>query len=163
MARAGLSLVVFLALAAWAGAQGPAPLTAADQLRLLRANRLLLDDLIGRGIELGAADSPLDRAAACQATAHALAVAIQRAAEAQDTDRVAEIGEHFETVVRDGLGPTLDEARRVTPPGSPGEKKLKELRETANGDLKGVRDAIPNTGKVKDVRDKLDGLQDKLK
>ena len=163
MVRSALTLGLFLALAAWAGAQGPTPpLSAADQIKLLRANRLLLNELIDGGVKLGGADNALDRAAACQKTTHALAVAVDRAADTQDADRVAELGDHFEAVVRDGLVPTLDEAIRTTPPESPRAAELKQLRLDAATDLKSVQDSagkLGDSGKVKDVRGKLDKLE----
>ena len=42
MFRVGVMLAVFLGLAAWAGAQGPPPLSTADQLNMLRANQGVL-------------------------------------------------------------------------------------------------------------------------
>ena len=161
MVRVGLTLGVFTALAAWAGAQGP-PLTAADQIRLLRANRGLIADLVDSGVRLGAAEHPLSRAEACQATAHHLAVALERAAEGQDADRVAELGAHLELVFRDGLVPNLDRAEKIIPRESPDAEKLKEVRKRAAGDLDGVRAALP-PGKLDGLRGKLDELREKLK
>lgn len=172
MPRLTMTLAVFLALSAWAGAQAPVPpLTAADQIRLFRANRTLITDLVQSGIKLGVADHPVDRAAACQETARWLGVALRRAAETSDpdADRVAELGGHLETVVRYGLVPMLDEARQTTPPESQDAARLKLVRETAAGDLDLARSAIPTSGKVgesekvRDLRGKLDGLRERLK
>lgn len=169
MCRAGFTLLVALVLSAWAGAQGPAPLTAADQLRLLRANRILLTDLVTSGVELGAADGPVDRADKCRKTARVLSVALERAAEAGDADRVAELGDHLDRVVRDALVPVLDDARQTIPEGSPDAKRLKLVRESAVGDLDWARGAIPDGGavggsaKVRDLAGRLDGLRAKLK
>jgi hypothetical protein len=169
MRRFGLTSLVLLALAAWAGAQGPqqASLSAADQLRLHRANRVLLADLVDRGIELGRASHPIDRAEECRKTARALGVALQKAADADDADRVAELGNHLELVVRDGLVPSLDEAKRHIHPMSPDAARLKQVQETAAGDLDGTWTAIQaklaDHAKVKDVAGKLGGLRDKLK
>lgn len=172
MFRAGYTLAVFLALAAWAGAQGPAPaprLTAADQLRLLRANRVLLTDLVTNGVELGNADRLPDRADACRRSARFLGVALQNAAGADDPDRVAELGGHLEAVVRDGLVPILDEGKATIPPESQDAARLKVVRETAARDLNDFWLAIPeagkvgDSGKVRDIRGRLDGLREKLK
>ena len=61
MVRWGCTSLVCLALAAWAGAQAPprAALSAAEQLRLHRANRVLLADLVERGLDLGQASHPV--------------------------------------------------------------------------------------------------------
>ncbi|HEY3787474.1 MAG TPA: hypothetical protein VGL71_01410, partial [Urbifossiella sp.] len=79
MIRAAFTLVISVALCAWAGGQAPghAVLTAADQLRLHRANRVLLADLVDRGIELGKASHPIDRADECRKTVRVLGVALQ--------------------------------------------------------------------------------------
>jgi len=170
MTRAAAALLIFLGLAAWAGAQGPAPgLSAADRLRLHRANRTLLADLVSAGVALGGADRPVARAETCQESARVIGIALRKAAEAQDADRVAELGDHLDHMVRDGLVPLLDEVRQTTPAESPDGKRLKAVREGAAGDLDWVRAAIPPAGKVgdsarvKDVSAKLDGLRQQLK
>jgi hypothetical protein len=169
MVRWGYITAVLLALAAWAGAQGPAPLPAAERLRLLRANRTLLTDLVTSGVELGAADGPVSRAAACQKTVHHLSIALERAARADDADRVTELGDHLDRMLRDALAPVLDEATQTVPPESQDAKRLKAVRESAVGDLDWARSAISADGKVggsaqvRTLADKLDGLRDKLK
>ena len=136
MVRSAYLLLFFLALSAWAGAQAPRPaLTADEQIRLHRANRILLADLVDRGIELGKANHPIDRAEECRKTARVLGVALQKAAENDDADRVAELGNHLELVIRDGLVPMLDDAKRNIHPMSPDAARLKVLRENAVGDL----------------------------
>jgi hypothetical protein len=168
MRRLALILTAFLLLSAWAGAQGPAPL-AADQVRLLRANRVLLGDLVTSGVELGSTDDPVNRAAACHGAAHALGVALRRAAEASDADRVAELGGHLDRVVRDGLVPILDEATKTIPPDSQDAVRLKAIRVNAAGDLDSIRTSIPADGafsdsaKVRDLLGKLDALRERLK
>ncbi|MDB5311074.1 MAG: hypothetical protein JWO38_5276 [Gemmataceae bacterium] len=169
MSRVTFIPAAFLALSAWAGAQGPPPLTAADQLRLLRTNRVLIGDLVDCGVKLGVTDRPVDRAETCRETARVLGIALRGAAEAQDADRVEELGSHLDLLVRDGLVPVLDEAKKNTPADSPDAKRLKAVQENAVGDLEWARAAIPTAGKVGDspkVRDvcgRLDGLRDRLK
>ena len=168
--RAGLTLAMFLTLAAWAGAQGPAPALPADvQLRMLRENRLLLNDLVERGVALSGTDDPVSRAEECEKTVRSLGAAVRRAAEAQNPDRVAELGDHLEAVLRDGLIPNLEEADRTVTPASPEWARLQEVRKRAVGGLDELRDALPTTGKVgengkvKDLRDKLDGFKARVK
>ena len=134
MARWLYLLTVFAVLAAWAGAQNPAPpLSAEDKLRLLKANGTLIDNLVRDGVALSAADRPEDRAARCRSASLALANAIQQAAAAEDADRVAELTALFCDLVRDGLVPTIDDGQRVVPPESPSAKKLREVRGLAVG------------------------------
>ena len=170
MSRFGFTLVVGVALAAWAGAQGPPPaVTAADRVRMLRADRTLLADLVESGVKLGGADHPVARAESCQETARLLGIALHTAAEGQDADRVGELGDHLDRVVRDGLVPLLDEARRTTPPESPDAKRLGAVRESAAGDLEWALSAVPPAGKladsarVTDVAAKLDRLRERLR
>src|SRR5207248_8948998 len=87
MRRAAVTVVVCGVLASWAGAQGTAPLAADDQIRLFRANRVLLGSLVESGIKLGETDDPAARAEACQKAAHALAVSLE---EVDDPARAAE-------------------------------------------------------------------------
>ena len=80
---------------------------------------------------------------------------------------MAEFGGHLERAVREGLVPTLEDAK--VPPESPDAKRLKEIREKAIGDLGTLRDALPTSGKVGDsekvkkLRQDLDTLRDVLK
>src|SRR6476659_8542934 len=124
VARIALLLITFSALAAWAGAQGPAPALSAEQrAQLFKSNRTLLENLVENGITLADADEPLRRAAACQATALTLGNYLKRAAtEDQNPDRVVELAELMTAVVRGGLVPNADEADRTIPPQSRAER-----------------------------------------
>lgn len=170
MTRVGATLIVFLALAAWAGAQGPAPaLTAADRVKLFKLNRDLVKDLVGHGVSLAKADDPLRRAEECRQTAHTLRVAVQWAADAEDANRVAELGDHLQAIVRDGMLPNLKEAQRDAAPGSPAEDSLRSLRADIVGELDQLVNNLPTTGKVaesdqvRDLRQKLGNLRDSVK
>lgn len=148
MARALLLLVCFAALSAWAGAQGPAPLPAAVQVKLFKNNRALLDNLINHGLDLSDTDDPLDRAQECRRTAQTLANYLERAAtDAQDPDRVAELADLLGDVVREGLTPNLETAKQLFPPGTKRFEDVKQLRDTATRDLDAVAPTIP-AGKV---------------
>ncbi len=170
MLRWAYIFAVFVALTAWAGAQGPgaAPLTAADQLRLLKANGTLIDNLVDHGVELSRADTPQERAKQCRAAAKALATAIQAAATKQEAERVAELTTLFRDVLRDALLPALENGKRLVTPGSPGEEQLLRTWSYAAQDLSEVKTAIPATGKVaenarvKDAMKDIDALADKL-
>ena len=165
MTRPALTAVVLASLAAWAGAQGPAPTTAAERLRLHRANRTLLTDLVGSGVRLAGADSPVARAEACQQTARAVGIAVRRAAEANDADRVAELGDHLDALVRDGLVPVLDDATRTVPAESPDAARLRAVRAGASADLDATEAALPPgddaTGRA--LRARLHELRERLK
>lgn len=149
MRRSLLTLFTFAVLAAWAGAQGPpAPLSAAVQVKQFKTNRILIENLVDHGIDLANAENPLQRAEECRKTARTLANYLERAADNDDPDRVAELASLFGEVVRDGLVPNLEAATREIRPGDPREPQLAKLRRQAGSDLSGVRAAIPATGKV---------------
>lgn len=169
MFRLAYTSLMCLALAAWAGAQAPprSSLSAAEQLRLHRANRVLLADLVERGLDLGQANHPVDRAEACRKTARVLGVALVQAGEANDADRVAELANHLERVVRDGLVPMLDEAKRNIHAESPDAVRLKSVRQTAVSDLDGATSALPakvsENPRVREVVGSLGSLREKIK
>jgi DNA primase len=150
MARWVYILFTLTTLCAWVGAQGPAPATpsAADQLRLLKSNSVLIENLVDHGVSLSNANTPVQRAEHCRAAAKTLANAIQDAATKQEAERIAELTGLFREVVRDALVPTLRDAQTNIAPESPDAKRLRELRELANADLAVLKAAIPTTGKV---------------
>jgi hypothetical protein len=170
MPRVLFTLFVFATLSAWAGAQGPAAgLSAAERLKMLRTNRMLIENMVDHGIDMANADTPLKRANECHRTARTLANAMQQAAVDQNADRVAELCGHVDAVLREALAPNLQQARRDLRPGSPDESEFKKLRESALRDFDGLRDAIPPTSKVaadakvKEAFGKLESLRDMLK
>ncbi len=149
MARWAYILTTFFTLAAWAGAQGPVPastLTPADQLRLLKANGTLIDNLVDHGVKLSNANDPVARVEHCRSAAKALANAAHDAAGKQDAERVAELTGLFRQVVQDALLPTLDDAKRIVPPQSPGAERIKQIRRDATNDVIDLKTAIPATG-----------------
>jgi hypothetical protein len=159
--RAALLLFAFAGLAAWAGAQGPPPLPAATQVKLFKTNRALIESLVNHGLDIAAKDDPQDRAEECRKTARTLVNYLARAAQDdQDADRVAELAGLLTEVVRDGLAPNWERARREIPPGSPREPELLRTRDAATSDLDAARNAVP-AGKVADhpkVRQALNRL-----
>lgn len=151
MRRSLVTLVAFTALAAWAGAQGPPPpLPAATQAKLFKNNRTLIENLVNHGIDLADADGSLMRADECRKTASTLANYLERAAEDQDPDRVAELAGLMGNVVREGLVPNLDAARAEIRPGDPREGQLLKVRESATKELNSLSARIPADGKVGD-------------
>lgn len=162
MRRFAITVAALALLAAWAGAQSsnPAPL-AGDQLKLFQSNRDLLENLIEHGIELANADTPVARVKACRESAKDLGRALRDAAGLDDADRVAELGDHLTAVLRHGLVPTIDDARKTIPVGTPADQELVELTARATEDAQQFELSIPARGKlaqsskVNDVREKL--------
>ncbi len=148
--RALFTLVAFTVLSAWAGAQGTASLPAATQVKQFKNNRLLIEDLVGRGIAMANADSHLRRAEVSHQTAQTLANYLSRAADDQDPDRVAELATLFGEVIRDGLMPNLEQAKKTITPESPDGPKVKKIGEYAGSTMSEVRKALETPGKVGD-------------
>ncbi len=150
MRRSWLTLgTVAVAVAALtASAQRPpAGKTAAEQLRLFRANRPLLEQLLDQGLRLAEAGDALDRADRCRDAVLALSRALAEASAADaDPSRVAELGEHLAALVRDGLGPALAQAGVDHQPGSEGYKRLADLRGRTRVDLSNARAAFRGEG-----------------
>lgn len=170
MARWLYLLTAFAGLAAWAGAQNPAPpLSAEDKLRLFKANGALIDELVRDGVAMSAADTPEKRAEECRKSSLALANEIQRAVTADDAERVVELTGLFHNVVRDGLAPTITDGLNTVNPTSPAAKKLREVRGNAAADVSGLKAVIPANGKlaenprVKDSLKQLDEIAELLK
>jgi hypothetical protein len=149
MTRFATTLCVLAALAVFAGAQSnPAAPLAADQLKLFQSNRELLENLVEHGVDLANADTPVDRVKACHESAKDLGRALRDAAERDDPDRVVELGDHLAAVLRHGLVPTLDVARRTVPAGTPAERELRDVARIASDDVHRFTLAIPAIGKV---------------
>lgn len=149
MRRAWLTLGVVGAVALAASAQGPAAgKSAAEQLRLFRTNRPLLDQLLDQGLRLAEAGDALDRADRCRDAVLTLSAALADAAGAADADpsRVAELSGLLATLVRDGFGPALEQAGVDHRPGSEGYKRLTDLRAQAGVDLSKARSAFRGEG-----------------
>ena len=172
MVRWAYILTAFVALAAWAGAQGPAapaPLSAEDKLRLLKANNALIDDLVRDGVAMSSSETPVKRVEHCRSVSRSLVNAILRAAESEDAERVAELTGLFRTVVSEGLVPTLEAAKRGVPPQSPADLQLREVRSKSVEDVNELKAKIPTAGKVgnnqrvKEALKGLDELADALK
>jgi hypothetical protein len=172
MARWVYLLAAFVALAAWAGAQGPvppAPLSAEDKLRLLKTNGTLIDELVRDGVEMSKAGQPVDRAVKCREASQALVNAIQQAATTEDAERVAVLMGLYRELVRDGLMPTIEEAKVGIPPNSPADLKLRGVREKYATNVSELRTHATSTGKlannprVKEALKQLDELNEQLK
>lgn len=173
MARWAYLLIAFTVLAAWAGAQNPtpapSPLSAEDKLRLLKANSTLIENLVNDGVAISSADTAVTRVEQCRKASRSLVNAVQQAATAEDAERVAVLTELFRDFVREGLLPTLDDAKRDVPPESPDGKRLRDLRLKAAGDLNDLKKAASSPGKlsdnqrVKEAVKQLDDISEALK
>ena len=169
MKRLFFATLLFAAFAALASGQPttPGPL-ASEQLKLFKSNRELLEDLVSRSVDLANANDPLTRAKACQKATADIGRAMGTAVRADDADRVAELGEYLTALMDQGLTPTLTDARRQNPVGSPGEVELVQFHERATLEAEQLELSIPALGRigtsarVKDARAKLHTAREAL-
>ena len=142
-----LTLAVAAAVSLWASAQpSTAGLTAAAQLQLLKTNRELLEDLLDQGMLVADANTPLDRAAACQRSIDRMARELQPAVARSDADRANEIGDYVERIVVDGFVPNFEIARRDAKPGSPDFERVKTMHAEAHKSLDTLSATLPSEG-----------------
>jgi hypothetical protein len=145
------TLTVLLAgglLAAWAAAQHPTGGLAHERLELLKANRPLLEDLLGHGLSLGDKNSALDRARESRETTNRLARELRSAVYAEDADRIAEMTDLYNRVWKEAFAPNLCEARDTIPPHSEAYKQVREMHRRAAKDVADLAAGIPAGGPV---------------
>jgi hypothetical protein len=172
MARLLTILVAFVALSAWAGAQGPpapAQLSPEDRIRLLKSNSLLISHLVDEGVRMANAADSVDRAAGCRGAGRSLVNAIDQAAAAGDAERAAVLAGLYRQVVAEGLVPTIKDASGEVRPESPRGKVLQQVRTDAAKDLTDLKAALGKSDKltghprVRDEAEQLDKLGETLK
>lgn len=149
-------------LAAWAAAQHPTGGTAAERLELLKANRPLLEDLLGHGLSLGDKNSPLDRAKESRETTNRLARELRTAVILGDADRIAEMTDLHTRVWKEAFAPNLCEARDTIPPHSEAYKQVRQMHREAAKAVADLAAGIPIDGpvgalvRVKTAREQLE-------
>lgn len=154
MARTALTLFAAFGLSMWAAAQVPprGP-SAAEQARMLAANRTLLAALLADGLAVSdAGDDALARIDACRRAAATLSKALAAACDGNspEADRVAELSDHLGEVLTQGLLPALDRARVNYREGSPDYPRFRELSAKSAADAKAAAAAIPDAGRLGD-------------
>ena len=149
MTRTFSTLVIAAVVAGWAGAQA-APTPAPEQLRLLRANSDLLEQLLGRAVAVSDAPDRIGRADECRKAVATLGSALERAADERDPDaaRVAELTDRVADLLETGLAPVLEQSREQVRGGSPGAERLAEVETDLAKNLADCRAAIAPVGRV---------------
>jgi hypothetical protein len=133
MIRSASILLIFAGLTAVVGAQGPkSGLTAAQQQQLFQRNRSMIQSLVDSTVDMSSVHSgnALERAK----TYRKVIVEFQRelgsAADSSDATRIAELGNHLDTLMRQGMAPSLKKAdQQIGGPTGSGYKDLIELRD----------------------------------
>ncbi len=132
MKRYLLWAVLVAVLVPAAAAEDPAsPSDASKRTRRFQQDNDLIETLVQGGLRLAAQDDPVKRAECCNDVAECLAGEIQRAAENQDKERVAELGQYLDALLEQGVAANLSMARKQIPVGSTLEKNLHDIRDRA--------------------------------
>src|SRR5262245_10218916 len=127
--------LVFAALAALVGAQGPTPgLAPPDQARLLKRNRALLQATVESSLDLSDSKGPLERAAVCNQLVKHWAGAVEQAVRDRDPDRAREMGGLLNKVADHGVAENLRVARDNIS-GGPAQDALNKQRDEARKEL----------------------------
>jgi hypothetical protein len=128
--------LVFAALAALVGAQGPTPaLAPPDQARLLKRNRDLLNATVDSSLDLTDNKGPLERAGACNKLVKVWAAAVEQAVRDHDAARASEMGGLLNKVADYGVAENLRIARQKIQPDSPMERDLFKHRNDAREEI----------------------------
>jgi hypothetical protein len=125
--------VLAAAVALLAGVSNPAPTSpTTERARELHRNRVLIRKVVNGGLLLAKEEDPFDRAKRCNDIADSLAHDLELAADDGDGLRVGELAFHYHRLLEKGVATNLTAARRKTPVGSTGARKLDEFcKETA--------------------------------
>jgi hypothetical protein len=126
--------VLVAAVAILAGVSNPAPPSSAtERARELHRNRVLIKKVVNGGLLLAKEEDPFDRARRCNDIADGLAHDLELAADDGDGMRVGQLAFHYHRLMEKGVATNLTAARRKTPVGSTGERKLDDFRRESAG------------------------------
>lgn len=131
MIRHASCLLIVVALAALTSAQGSKPgLTASQQQQLFQKNRTMIQMLVDSSLEISdKSGSYIDRSRSYRKVIMEFQKELVTSANGSDAGRVAEIGKHLDTVMRQGLAPSLQAAHRQIGPKGTGREDLVEIRD----------------------------------
>jgi hypothetical protein len=133
MRRSFLAVIppAILATLVWADDASVRP--AAEQARQWQRNRELVKVLVDSGLSLAGENDVLKRADQCAGLAAHLAGEIRLAARQREGPRIAELGQHLQTLLEQGVAANLTRAREAAMDGTSLEQQIKKLQEqTAN-------------------------------
>ncbi len=130
MIRNAAVLLVFAVLSAFAGAQGTPPaLTASQQQQLFQKNRGMIKTLVDSSLKISqSGNDHKERARSYGEVVKQLQKELDKAAVDADVSRLAELGKHLNTVLGEGLVPSLKKASDQIGPGGTGRVDLIDIR-----------------------------------
>lgn len=169
MIRNASCLLIFAVLAAIAGAQGPKTgLTAAQQQQLFQRNRAMIQSLIESSLEItDKSGDYIQRSRSYRKVILEFQQELSSAADSDDAARLAELGTHLDTVMRQGLAPSLVKAHRQIGPDGTGRRDLHEIRDRTVELVDWLQDKAKNkwadTPEVRKVIESLEETKKELK
>lgn len=162
MIRQAAVLLIFAVLAAFAGAQGtPAALTASQQQQLFQKNRSMIETLVDSSLKISKSGSEYtERARSYSDVVKQLQKELDKAAVDADVSRLAELGQHLNTVLGQGLVPSLKVANGQIGADGTGRDKLIDIRDLSvlivDSLQSKVRDRWADSPEVRELIEKLE-------
>jgi len=130
MIRHAAGFLVVALLCSQAGAENPPKLTALQQQQLFQKNRQLIQTLVDGSVEMSnVSNDYTQRSRVYRRMILEFQKELTTAADQNDPNRVVEIGKHLDTVMRQGLAPTLKVARGRLGPDGTGMNDLIDMRD----------------------------------
>ena len=128
MIRHILSFTVVGFLAAAVGAQGPKALTPGQKADLFKKNHDVIEKVVTQTVASSKSpNDPLKRAKTYYELLFLFSQQIKSAGESRDTDRVKELTSHLNTLVEQGLAPTMQKAKVQLEQGT-GVEEFRKVR-----------------------------------
>ena len=128
MIRHILSFTVVGLLTAAVGAQGPKSLTPKQKAELFAKNRDVIEKVVTQTIVSSKSpNDPLKRAKSYYDLLFHFSQQIKSAGESRDSDRVKELTSHLNTLIEQGLAPTMQKAKVQLEQGT-GVEEFRKVR-----------------------------------
>jgi hypothetical protein len=128
MIRHILSFAVVGLLAVAVGAQGPKALTASQKAELFTKNRDVIEKIVTQTVASSKLpNNPLKRAESYYDLLFLFSKQIQSAGQANDGSRVKELTSHLNTLIEQGLAPTMQRAKIQMEDGT-GVEEFRKVR-----------------------------------
>jgi len=158
--------ILSISVATWAavtvGAQGPDALEPGQRRELYKKNRPVIEALVLQTVESSKTPSDhLKRADAYYPVLYQFSVEIQTANQAREANRVTELTGHLTVLLKDGLAPTLDKAKKQVEGGS-GVERFPDVKKNLLAQIdalgKQLDPASPAGASLEAAKEKVDSI-----
>jgi hypothetical protein len=162
MIRQFLSITAAGLVTVAVGAQGPDALEPGQRRELYQKNRPVIEAIVLQTVESSKTPNDhLKRADAYYPVLYQFNVDIKKANDAGERTRVDELTGHLTVLLKDGLAPTLDKAKKQVEGGS-GVEQFPEVKKNLLAQIKALRDqldpATPAGASLDAAQTKVDGI-----